>query len=240
MTVRNAPCFLRPLSVQAHCVQEFGGVKSTNGTIISTGFTLVELLVAIIIFAIMALIAYSGLNQLVVAHAQIEDSSERLEILQKTISLLENDLRQTSNRAIRDPYGDSLEAFIGGRQSFELSRLGNANPLQLKRSNLKRVSWQLVDGKLSRLQWQVLDRAQDAKSEISMQLEGVDSLTIKYFDRVANKWFSEWPPLFSQNTLLADMPSALDVRFDVEGLGQIRRILLLPDGIANEKSDVIE
>ena len=74
--------------------------------IATRGFTLLELLVALAVFAIMATAAYSGLRSVLFTRAAVEEQSRRLAAVQMAVYRLEQDVEQTLARGIRDEYGD--------------------------------------------------------------------------------------------------------------------------------------
>jgi len=68
-------------------------------------FTLLELLVALAIFAIIAIMAYAGLNTILTARQQTDQHATQLAHLQLTYLWLGRDIEQLMKRAIRDQYG---------------------------------------------------------------------------------------------------------------------------------------
>ena len=119
----------------------------------SDGFTLVELLVALAIFAILSVLAYGGYNAGVLSHEAARTSMERLKSLQTTVRLLTQDFEQISPRPVRDVLGDgrlpALSADKRDEYLFSLTRAGWTNPAGLPRPTLQRVSYVLdPDGKL--------------------------------------------------------------------------------------------
>src|SRR5690606_4493493 len=98
-----------------------------------TGFTLLELLIAAAVFAIMATLAYGGLDALINQRQAAGDSLERLGAVQRGMNLLLRDTAQIVNRPIRGPYrGDPLPALRGGdgfEYALAFTRGGWRNPL---------------------------------------------------------------------------------------------------------------
>ena len=79
------------------------------------GFTLLEILIALAIFAIMSMMAYAGLAAILDARASTVPRSQQLAQLQTTLYLFNEDLNQVINRPIRDQFGSSEPAFSIGR-----------------------------------------------------------------------------------------------------------------------------
>ena len=193
------------------------------------GFTLLELLVALGIFALLAAMAYGGLNTVMKAKAVTDKHATRLSQLQMTFLWLGRDIEQTVERSIRDEYGDNQAAVLGveaGRYQLELTRAGWRNPAGRARSNLQRVAYGLRDGELIRAYWRVLDRAQDSQPLETVLLDGVNKLELRFLDD-KNQWTDSWP----DNTLgsqSGDTPSAppraVEVTVETEAEGSITRL----------------
>jgi general secretion pathway protein J len=165
------------------------------------GFTLLELLIAISVFAIMAVMAYGGLSNVISNSARSGEAMERLHQVQLAMLKISRDFNQICKRSIRDQYGNSNNYIMTGQNQgldtfIEFSRGGRPNPAELLRSNLQRVAYKFEDNKLSRLDWKQLDRAQNSEPHEAVLLDNVDSVELRYLDS-NNNWNEEWPP---QNT----------------------------------------
>jgi general secretion pathway protein J len=128
------------------------------------GFTLLELLVSLSIFALIGAMAYGGLTQVLKQQQATEVQSQQLADLQKSYRIMQRDLEQLINRGIRNEYGDSIDALVGGSgyDGVEFSRAGHANPAGFLRSDLQRIAYVPDQDTLIRRTWRVLDRAQDS------------------------------------------------------------------------------
>lgn len=196
------------------------------------GFTLLELLVALAIFALLAAMAYGGLNNVLQVSHGTEQHAARLAQLQKTFLWLGRDLEQASDRSIRDEYGDSQLALQGGefgRYQLELTRAGWRNPAQRSRSHLQRVAYGVRDGQLIRAYWNVLDRAQDSQPLESVLLEDVSKLEYRFLD-ASQQWQSVWPAISLDGQLTQGPPLAVEVSLETEAEGRIRRLFRIPGG----------
>jgi len=170
------------------------------------GFTLLEVLIAITITALIGLGSWQLLNSAIKTYEIGQKSLEKLSLLQRAQLTIARDFRQISPRAIRDEYGDYQAALSSGRSTYvvEFSRVGWRNPLQESRSEVQRVAYEVVDGDLIRLHWNVIDRAQDSVPVSRRLLTGVESFEITYLNE-SKAWVDEWPP---QSTGSADETSA--------------------------------
>ena len=190
------------------------------------GFTLLELLVAISVFAVMATMAYSGLETITSARAHIQEASARLAKLQTAILFLRQDIQQAVNRGVRDTLGTPVPAMAGGAGAdpvLELTRGGWHNPLDLPRSDLLRVGYRIEDGILVRETWPILDRAQGSAPSRAALLEGIESLTLRFFDR---EWVAAWPPARGARSAQS-LPRAVELVLRMTDAGTVRRTFLV-------------
>jgi len=109
----------------------------------AVGFTLLELLVALTVFAVISVMAYSGLNTVITARLQIKQQAEQLANLQQIFIKLGRDIEQIVQRPIRNQYGDEESHIKGTLQQIEFTRSGWRNPAQQNRSSLQRVAYHL-------------------------------------------------------------------------------------------------
>jgi len=193
------------------------------------GFTLLELLVAMAVFAVLAVMAYQGLNTVLANRDAVERQADRLRDLQTAWLVIGRDLQQASPRAVRDELGGELRPFKGGEgflPMLELTRAGYRNPAGLQRSTLERVAYQLRLNELTRMRWRVLDRAQDTQPVERVLLTGVRSVALRFLDS-AREWQATWPPPNREDAeVLA--PRAVEVILELEDWGRITRLFALP------------
>ena len=196
------------------------------------GFTLLELLVAMAIFALLSVMAYAGLSTVLNANQILDTNMERLTEVQRSVTLLSRDIRQTINRAIRDTYGDTKQPLIGstafdtlGTPMVELTRTGYSNPLGTKRSFLQRVAYHVEEETLYRHSWRVLDQAQDSEADVLAICHDVESLVLRYLDQ-DNTWHEQWPPSDPEYQGVA-LPKAVEVSIELTDWGKVVRLLPL-------------
>ena len=202
------------------------------------GFTLLELLIAITIFAIIVTFVYAGLDVVLDTKNQTDEHLDRLAKLQLGLNLMERDLEETVNRPIRNEYGDSQPALQTGGFSgliLELTRGGFANPMKLPRSELQRVGYQLEDETLYRVTWPTLDRAQDSTPRRQKLFDGVKGMEIYYFDQSMERQ-TQWPPQQSgrQNQSDTDLPKAVEIILELDKWGKLRRLFRVSESIPSQ------
>jgi general secretion pathway protein J len=193
------------------------------------GFTLLELLVALAIFSLIAVMAYGGLETVLNQQARTEENAESLAALQKTYLVMQRDIEQAVPRAIRDEFGDE-QAPLVGTSLFQLTRGGWNNPLNQPRSTLQRVGYALEDQQLIRYAWLVLDRAQDS-APVRQPLAGdIESMQVRYLDDLDN-WQEQWPPVHAGNNPVAntlDFPRAIEMTLEHARFGTLVWLFQLP------------
>lgn len=193
------------------------------------GFTLLEMLVAIAIFASLSMGAYQVLQGVLTSDEVAKKKEARLSELQLAFSLLERDVNQMVPRSGRID-GENNKVLLAasrfGQQSDDWGmafiRGGWPNPDgMLPRSGLQRVGWRLKDQTLERLSYLYPDPVIGTEPRIQPVLTKVTALRLYFYDR--GQWKEEW----TQRDLL---PNGLAVELDLEDYGTIRRQFLIGAG----------
>ncbi len=197
------------------------------------GFTLIEVMLALLIFAIMATIAFSGLISTLTARNATDFYSEELAKLQLGMSIITRDVEQAINRPIIDNFGEErfgLESLFGSEFALEFTRAGWRNPLWWEnRSTLQRVAYRLSNGNVERISWRVLDQARDSQASIRVLFTGVAGLQLQFMD-ISGNFYNEWPPLNVDPVFAKLFPLAVVMVIEFEEQGDLRRVFRLPEG----------
>lgn len=197
----------------------------TRRSAFATGFSLVELLVALAVFAAMAAIAWGGLDSVARTRSALAREEDDLRSLMLAVDSLQRDLRQAVVRPVRGNHGETVAGFVGSSDRLEFSRLGFANPLAERRSNLERVAWTADGARLMRASYPVLDRAAGTQAVPRVLRDKVRSLRLRYLD-ADRRWVGAWPiPDAGANA--AVLPVAIEIRLDTEDYGEIDAIVEL-------------
>jgi general secretion pathway protein J len=187
------------------------------------GFSLVELLVAVAVFAALAAAAYGGLSAIARTRGALVAQQDRFAAVTRAVGMLERDLRQAVARPVRDPSGLMLPALVGRGDGVELTRLGFADPRREAGSSLVRVGVARDGRVLRRSRHAVLDRAPGSVPESSVLLDAVDGFTLRYLG-ADGAWLASWPAAGIDADAL---PRAVELRLALADLGEIRRVLEL-------------
>jgi general secretion pathway protein J len=188
------------------------------------GFTLVEILIAMAIFAVISVITYTTLTSAINISNHTSEVAQRLADIQRVLMLMERDLVQMAPRPVLDEYGEEQPAFLISdlsTEGFEFTRSGYQNPARLNRSLLKRVAYEIRNDALYRKTWQVLDRATQTEPEFEESLiKNVTRFEISAYD---DRWTEKWPPERSesqQQPALEELPGAVRIFMEVEDYGR--------------------
>ena len=121
------------------------------------GFTLVEMLVALSLFAMIAAMGVGLLRSSVDTQDVVQDRLKAMGGVNRLRALMANDLAQALPRATRGPSGEGVPAFIGSESGFALVH-GGTGALEIgARPDVERVAYALVGGEWRRAVQPMLD-----------------------------------------------------------------------------------
>lgn len=198
-----------------------------------TGFTLLEVLVASAIFALIGAGSYAMLNRATATKESIEIHNARLTELQRTLYRMETELLQAQPRPVRENYGDRLAAFTGdqggSRQGaiLEFTRSGWFNPVGAQRSEMQRIIYRFNENTLERLAFYHLDRAVDSEPVIRTVLDKVTNVQFRFHN--GSEWLTQWP--VDDNNEQSPLPAAVEMTLELEDMGTITRLFRVRGGI---------
>jgi len=190
------------------------------------GFTLLELIIAIAIFAVIGLASFSLLDTIQRSDERSQQRSDRQNELQRGFLFIERDLTQIARRTIRINGEAPLEGylhtggdnFLADNQAIAFVRHGWTNPgLLLPRSDIQSVAYRLTDNTLERLHYNFVDAVVGEEPKVRPLISHVNSLSFEYFN--GKKWQKKW--------LEKTLPLAIAIEIETEDLGVIRRQFLL-------------
>jgi len=189
------------------------------------GFTLLEVLVALFIFTIAAVIMTSALHNILNIQGVTEKHAERLTELQMTFLLLSRDIEQTLDRPITNAKGIKENALIGASDSFSLTHGGLANPEgELLRSTLQRVRYHVENGELIRETWKALDQVATSEESSRSLLKTVKDMRVEYLDQ-NNTFRTNWPA--TEETHSEPLPRGVRITLTLEKWGKISQFYII-------------
>jgi general secretion pathway protein J len=195
-----------------------------------SGFTLVELLVALAIFAIVAGFAYRSLDSMLQTRVALEQQSRKWRDVSLLIARMERDLAAVlPMRTAVAPEGTTLMPVSSLVQStssdvgLAVSRSGS--PLQENSlAAPQRVAYRLKDNNIERLSWGGIDAAPRDEPVATPILRNVTSLTFRFLD-AKGEWQTTWgPPGNAQPQLL----TAVEITVQLASGEKIVRLIDIP------------
>lgn len=190
------------------------------------GFTLVEMMVALFIFAMLSVAGVIMLRSAVDSDEVTAGKLGQMAEMQRFVSLMEADLIQTLPRTYRDDRGDRMPAFAsetGGAEKtlLKFTRGGQSNINGEARSNLERVEYRLADGNLERWRYRMTDGG--SIDQPAVLISNIGSFELRFRDK-RGQWSSNW-----ENERLADLPRAIEMQFEQDGR-RYRHLFLVGTG----------
>lgn len=184
----------------------------------TAGFTLVEMLVAVALLALIGVLGWRGLDNVQQAGRHLTQTTARWQELALVGERLGRDVAQAIAVPGRQSDGRTAPPWQGSRteKSAELifTRLGDSA------GQLSRLAYRWQDGQLDLLLWPAPDAL--APSRSYRLLSGIEDLEFAYLDR-QGRWLASWP-----NPPEQALPRALRLRFTLQEGGRLERIFDVP------------
>jgi len=189
-----------------------------------SGLTLIELIVAVALLALLTVMAYRGLDSMTRANDRTLAESERWRAATLLLERFGADVSQPARRTVRGAAGAPLPAWWGRAMSepdgadaqFEFSRKSPPG------RDESRLGYRLRGGNVELLLWRVLDRAPASPVEVYPLLENVSTLRFRHLD-AQGVWQSQWPVTDSE-----PLPRAVSIEFTLTEGPSVKRIFALP------------
>lgn len=191
-----------------------------------SGFTLLEVLIAIAIFSVVSLASFTIFDTVLRGDENSKLRSERHNELQRAFLIIERDLSQIARRTMRINgeaaqkkfLQSSEESFIDNEQALLFVRHGWTNPgWLLPRSEMQAVAYRVNDEVLERLHYNFVDAVVGQEPKVRPLLKQVNKISFQYYD--GKKWQDTWPK--------PSLPLAIAIEVDSQDFGIIRRQFLV-------------
>ena len=207
------------------------------------GFTLIEVLIAMAITAFVSLVAYTSLSAVISGVDGARAQAERMHEVNRAFSVLSRDIRQFADRPVINEFGQPSSALEGGvlaQRMLTFTRAGWHNTVDIPRSTLQRVAYILEDDQLVRLSWPVLDLSGPIEPRRAVLIDRVQGFDVRFLASTNNLrvnrgididrrlWQDSWIADVSQPGTVVEPPVAVEVRFEIEGWGELERLYVLP------------
>lgn len=203
-----------------------------------TGFSLIELLLAIALFAVISLLSYHALSSLLQLEQALNQHDRQWQSVMLLFDTFEQDVRSAVPRSMRISIGQSQQAWLA---KTSLSERNDAQ-LQFCRmppiargasfstvanaSIIRRVGYRFSLGKIERLTWPLLDGISQAGTMLPERLallENVRRMQLRYLSANPAQWHDRWP-LPQQDEIL---PRAVELRVTLDSGQIVHRLVSL-------------
>jgi len=197
------------------------------------GFTLVEILIAIAIFAFIGVASTAVLTTVIDSDELSSARFEKFQRLQRAVTTIERDMQQAVPRAVRTD-GQTNTIVMRGGESDESDndglafvRSGWQNPqMMLPRSTLQAVAYRVRDGKLERLYTNYVDNVVGTEPKVRVLLEDISDFKIEFIadiDEEENSLSDNDELNWRESFVGATLPKAIAFEFVSDDFGRIRR-----------------
>lgn len=191
------------------------------------GFTLVEVMVALAVFAMIASAGVLVLSQVIEARLGLKEQTARVAQLQRTVVILKADVAQAVARPTRGPGGRPAPAPVmagqvddqgGGQPLLTLVRAGWSNPDAEPRASLQKVEYRLQGQQLERRAYRYLDGARVGPPQVLYR--GVSAVQVSLIQGT-----SEGPGYLASKE--RPLPDAVRIRMTLDGYGPVEQVFLV-------------
>ena len=196
------------------------------------GYTLIEIMVALAVFAILSTITASAMYHAFNTRARVDVQANQLNTLQLALTLLSRDTEQVIERAV---HGDEMRVFppfVGQPGYLEFTRGGLVNPNGIEtRSTLKRVAYLCKNKKLIRRSWESLDTPHRDKYQDKIILKKLDTCKFAYLAS-NHQILPEWREYaMQQNQKKETLPLAIQLTLTIHSWGNMSLLFALPEAL---------
>lgn len=189
-----------------------------------SGFTLIEMLIALAIMGLLAVLGYRAVASLTGSEAELAREAERWRTLDGLFAQVEASCRQAVPRGVRTASGPepafAASTDANGNAVVVLSRAGAEFVLEPASAG-QRLGYRLRNGDLEVVYWPAYDNPDAATPTAYRLASGIASFRASFLDG-RGAWRDTWPV---QND--APIPRAVRIAIETEGGDRLERLLAL-------------
>lgn len=163
------------------------------------GFTLIELMVAIMIFAIIAIMSYRIISSLVTTKQVVTAAQKKWGGIARAVNKISTGWNRAIPLAVRDENGVLMPAILGKNKlsgnfdsQVEFTTSGSIGDPQYGSTPPKRVGIRFVNNKLYLVSWPYMNRVQNSQPEVDLLLDNVATFTVNFL-YPDKQWRDTWP-----------------------------------------------
>lgn len=204
-----------------------------------SGFTLIEVMIAILIMAMIAVMTSQSFTVAISSSEATQEAIDRMAKVDRVWVLFETDLRNAIPAMPRVSRDKPIPpVFIEPSDDYRLTilRAGYANPLKLPRTEMVRVGYRFEDSVLWRDTWINIAENDEREAKPQIVMEGLEDIFIKALPDnnrasvAAGPWHERWP---QSGQPPSKLPAAIEITLVTEDFGEIKRVYSLLPGIDN-------
>ncbi|MGE5615790.1 MAG: type II secretion system minor pseudopilin GspJ [Bacillota bacterium] len=200
----------------------------------SRAFTLVELLVALAIFAVLSAFAYRSLTAMLDSREALQKESRKWRDTAVFVGRVERDLRAVLDRAATStggtplaPVSSALDISSGQASGLALTRSGAA----LQENALaapQRVAYIFREGRIDRLAWASVDAAPREDPQAVPVLSDARSLAFRFLPPALSASGQDWLTSWGLPGSSDRIPAAVEMTLELASGERIVRVIDLP------------
>lgn len=196
------------------------------------GYTLIEIMVALAVFAILAAITGSSMYYAFNTRARVNEQANQLNELQLALTLIERDTEQGVERIILGDEMRTFPPFIGQPKYVEFTRGGIINPIGMEqRSTLQRIAYLCKGKKLVRRRWDVLDTLDRTRYKDKILLDNLKECKLAYMT-ASHQVLAEWQAFaIQQNQKRESLPMAIQLTLTLQNWGNMSLLFAFPEAV---------
>ncbi|MBC6427643.1 MAG: type II secretion system minor pseudopilin GspJ [Cellvibrionales bacterium] len=188
------------------------------------GFTLIEILVALIIFSVLSVMGYQGLVAVTDYDRRTRATYATEHQLHRAGAILLQDLLHARPRPVRDRLGGMQRAYDTSDTDYALLFTRGGLPAALSDGGMQRLAYSVnSQNELLRWHWPTLDSFAEQTPHSQVLLEGVER--VRFFQLNArNEFEKNWPPL-NEAHALDSLPRMIRIEIDLLSGARFERLI---------------
>ncbi|PKO87676.1 MAG: hypothetical protein CVU18_09970 [Betaproteobacteria bacterium HGW-Betaproteobacteria-12] len=177
----------------------------------AAGFTLIEILVAMSLLAVIGVLGYRGLDSVRQTAERVQEKAMRWQEIALVVDRLGSDVRQALAVPGRWPDGSPAPAWQTPAPAELVLSRATADD-----GDLQRLAYRALGDRLELLTWPAFDASAPTRQHVL--LAGLAGVEFAYLDR-EQRWLADWPSAEARR-----LPRALRLRLHLAEGGVIERI----------------
>lgn len=201
----------------------------------SAAFTLIELLIALAIFAILALTTTYALTAALNTKKRLTESSIYLQQLKLTYLILRQDSMNAIPRPVIIRDMRQAPAFIGNASKIEFTRDGVQSPLEENLTSQRRIIYDCTGGKLIRHAFLRVDSENNTLSQKNILLTDLTHCSFDFLNEKST-WLVPWESQVNTKNHIGELlPRAVRLKISIKNQGNM--IILLPFSVGSSHEE---